>query len=475
MVGMGTESTPAWDSALGAFLWSAAAAAGSVAVMAMLVLVRRAVRRRLLLSRDQRRREYREFFTRLLAERRPDQPLPRLPKRILDPAFLDALGEVMERSAVNRVHVTVMCEITGCVETLCRATRSLAPHIRGRAARWLGRIGSRLAIPDVVRLLDDSSPRVRTAAIDALGSLASFRDDQSLQGLLRLLDRLGQGRAGAEGSLRPDLPFPALTSALAAHGSEAVPALIARLRSGQDVVRAIAADALANIPERPAHATDALLDALRDVDPEVRARAARAVARTGSADPLIPVIHALGDRVWFVRLQAARALGSLGYPRAAGALVTALLDESWQVRAAAADALRRLGPSAMMTLADTLLASRDRYAKEQIVEELQRTPMLRQQIDALEDEADTGLAAHRFLVEVARHGVTTVLIDELRGHASTAVRRRLVSVLGECDAPRVQAALHDVAANDPVGEVQDAACRVLVRARRRTGPPGRAA
>jgi len=108
--------------------------------------------------------------------------------------------------------------------------------------------------------------------------------------------------------------------------------------------------------------------------------------------------EALSDGTWFVRLQAARALGAIAHPRAIAPLVSALTDEYWQVRAAAADALRRLGNLAVPALTHCLFTSRDRYAKEQIVEELQRTSLIQEQIDAL-DEArpGAGFAAQRLV------------------------------------------------------------------------------
>jgi HEAT repeat protein len=144
------------------------------------------------------------------------------------------------------------------------------------------------------------------------------------------------------------------------------------------------------------------------------------------------------------------------------ALVTALTDEAWQVRAAAAEALRRVGGPAVSALTECLFESRDRYAKEQVVEELQRTPLLLEQVEALDGTHDgAAFAAQRFLREMARHGATSVLLDALRRHPRAGVRRRLVAVLGVVDAPRVIAALHDVAEHDRDAGVREASRRAL--------------
>jgi HEAT repeat protein len=88
-------------------------------------------------------------------------------------------------------------------------------------------------------------------------------------------------------------------------------------------VRETAADALARIgpPALPA-----LIDALRDRNPDVRNRAAQALARMGPpAKPAVPeLIVALHDSDWQVRRSAARALGQIGV--AAEEAVPALIE-----------------------------------------------------------------------------------------------------------------------------------------------------
>lgn len=92
-------------------------------------------------------------------------------------------------------------------------------------------------------------------------------------------------------------------------------------------VRETAADALARIGDA---AVPSLVETLEDPDREVRAQAARALARMGPrAEPAIPaLIAALNDSDKEVRMGAARALGQIG-PAAAEAvpdLIQALKD-----------------------------------------------------------------------------------------------------------------------------------------------------
>lgn len=92
-------------------------------------------------------------------------------------------------------------------------------------------------------------------------------------------------------------------------------------------VRETAADALARIGDA---AVPALIDTLADPDQEVRAQAARALARMGQkAEPAVPaLIHALDDPNQEVRQGAARALGQIGSgaEEAVPALIQAIKD-----------------------------------------------------------------------------------------------------------------------------------------------------
>jgi HEAT repeat protein len=93
----------------------------------------------------------------------------------------------------------------------------------------------------------------------------------------------------------------------------------------QETLQETAATALARIgPE----AIPALVQALRDADPQVRSQAALALARMGpDASPAVPALmEALSDRDENVRRCAARALGQVGPSARAAipALITAL-------------------------------------------------------------------------------------------------------------------------------------------------------
>lgn len=440
--------------------WALAVSGAVAAAAAACSWAWRFVRRSVLAQRDVRRSAYRAIVERLRVA--PDPvAVPDISSGVLaDDLFLSSLADACDDGgAEGRARLTIYAERFGYVDRLCDLSRSPWARQRARAARWLGRLAHPNGVADLGRLSEDRSVRVRSAAVAALGAV---RDTRALETLVTLLD--GQALSvGPRG-----VPMSCLTNALAAHGADAVLSLLPRLRSPSPAVRMAAADVLARTPHPDPLVRTALVAALDDPDGEVRARAAKAIGRSGDAGAAPPLVKALADPVWFVRLQAAKAIGVLAHERAVRALVTALTDEAWQVRAAAAEALRRVGGPAVPALTTCLFESRDRYAKEQVVEELQRTPWLLEQVEALDAmHAGAAFAAQRFLREMARHGATSVLLDALRRHPRAGVRRRLVAVLAVLDAPRVIAALHDLAEHDRDAGVRDASHRAL------TGRPDR--
>jgi HEAT repeat protein len=439
--------------------WALGISGAVVALAAACSWCWRAVRRAVLTHRDLRQAGVRAIVD-ALATREPGAAPDIVPRVLVDDVFLTCLAERFDQAPDElRARLAAHAEHFGYVTRFRALSRSTWARQRLRAARWLGRLQHRDGVPDLIQLAGDRSSRVRAAAVAALGTA---RDERAQSALAALLDE------HASGSGRRSVPVQVLTRALAAHGAAGISLALSRLRSPSAAVRTAAADVLASASGPHPGVCAALLSALDDGESEVRARAAKAIGNIGDAGAVGSLIKTLADPVWFVRLQTAKAIGALAHERAVRALVTALTDEAWQVRAAAAEALRRVGGPAVSALTECLFESRDRYAKEQVVEELQRTPLLLEQVEALDGTHDgAAFAAQRFLREMARHGATSALLDALRRHPRAGVRRRLVAVLGVVDAPRVIAALHDVAEHDRDAGVREASRRAL------TGRPDR--
>jgi HEAT repeat protein len=137
---------------------------------------------------------------------------------------------------------------------------------------------------------------------------------------------------------------------------------------------------------------DDLLLLAVDPLPEVRASAARALARA-DAQFAFPILSALtADPEWFVRLRAVVAIDTLNHPRSIPALVRALCDVNRQVRQRAATALSRLEPH-IEEILERVLATRDAYALQAMISALERSGGLTSLVEALKSPRNPRKAA----------------------------------------------------------------------------------
>lgn len=267
------------------------------------------------------------------------------------------------------------------LETLAGATRDRVPEIQAAAARALGRLERRDAIPFLLPLLASRDERVRSEAANAIAQ--SLRDDPPApgsaasveavldalraaprsDGLYRAVGRLpyetaGQVRA-AEALLR-DAILSADPPASAARGLESLgrrrPRLapleedtIERLRelAGRRSARAAAAvrrNAMLALVAWQAVDAQTVAAALDDEEFEIRRLAALVLAGAGSAftpeERVAFLNKALRDRAPHVRLEAIRSWARRVAPEhGCVPLVTALSDPDRHVVIAALDAL----------------------------------------------------------------------------------------------------------------------------------------
>jgi HEAT repeat protein len=206
--------------------------------------------------------------------------------------------------------------------------------LRRQAAWGLGRIGSeaRDSWPSLAARLDDPEEAVRLEAVRALGRLRSAEARAVLF------------RAAAD---RSDAVRWAATDALATIGLEASDSTtLADLLGATDpYLRAFGAWALGEGGKQAAWTSPSLTRRLEDVDPDVRAVAATAIGRLGSAEAAVPALTlALQDHDERVRREAADALGRMGSAARAAlaALDAARGDASEEVRQAASVAVTRV-------------------------------------------------------------------------------------------------------------------------------------
>lgn len=133
------------------------------------------------------------------------------------------------------------------------------------------------------------------------------------------------------------------SAALAAVDETHLPALLGALATGDADARWWAVCALARLSNN--RATDALLTAAADPDPEVRTAALHALGHEVRRAPeaVTPLLFALGDRSLYVARIAADALIHIGEPAVPGLIRALENDAAPQVRANAVRALALIG------------------------------------------------------------------------------------------------------------------------------------
>jgi HEAT repeat protein len=274
------------------------------------------------------------------------------------------------------------------------ATGPPSMSLAGAAAFALAQLGpdAAPAVPDLIKALGHKRPEDRTLAVQALGRVGGqspeavaalgrvLADDKELPAVqLAAVDALGKlGEAGtaplveALKSKKADVRRAAVT-ALAqspALPAAAVPALAGRLRDDAPSVRTSAAAALGEIGERAKEAAPDLGRALAEngQPPEVVKAAAAALARLGDTGTAA-LVAALKDKQPAVRAAAAAAMGDvrMAPPSAVNALAEALGDDDSGVRVAAADSLGNIGRRAK-----SALSALEQHAKSDPNEEVRR-------------------------------------------------------------------------------------------------------
>lgn len=291
--------------------------------------------------------------------------------------------------------------------------------VKSSAAEKLGRMRCEASTGKLVSLLDERTGEIVPVTVRALSKIGTR------EALEAVLDRLPDLYS------RSIVSRKSIESSLRNFGPAAVPDLV---RYGElyvdPVSRASALEVLGVLG-----APEALPLAIRNLghgDSEVRAKALKAIGAAGGGLPpgeKDRIAALLDDPVWFVRLQAAKALGTLRHGKAEPVLAKRLMDDNWQVRNAAATAIVLTSDNAIGIFLDTL-GTTDRYAKESVCEEIQKTDFVYRLIDNLvSPEGETYGKSREILKIMASLGYGTPLREYLESGADDGIRRELTLIV----------------------------------------------
>ena len=328
------------------------------------------------------RRWYRgRYFTRLsertlaLREQWPDILSGKIPGsawrlNALDCQIVeDILLDNIEVSQKDQVPKLLAClRNSGLLDLRIREARTSQGWERRSALLRLGRTRAPEAVPALVEALESASEETRIAAVRGLGRIGRP------QAAVLLLDIFAAG----------DLQVPehTLKNALMNCCREAPEVLLPHLNRTSGRTRELIARVLAELADPSLG--DELLVLAADALPEVRASAARALAKV-RPDVSFPVLSTLvSDAEWFVRLRAVIALSSLDHPGKTHVLLRALCDSNRHVRQRAAWTLARMHQGKEDILVE-VVATHDNYALQAFLSELERCGSLEAALDRLGD------------------------------------------------------------------------------------------
>lgn len=250
--------------------------------------------------------------------------------RLAPSAHHDLIGRLLLRP-LRVARGEVVGAIRAAAEALGHDRRWLAgltDHrwwVRADSARALGLIRSSDALEGLTRALADDSEEVRAAAVESLGLL----------GDVRAIPALLEGLASGSRQQRVRV-----VEALRSFGPAATPGLLGHAAAAPGDRRTVAG-VLGQIGG--ADALPVLIGWMSDPDPAVRAASLEAAGTLGIDDRAhYFVLRALEDEALEVRAMAARALARS--PRqGTSRYLEPRLDDAWDVAVQSALALRRLG------------------------------------------------------------------------------------------------------------------------------------
>lgn len=285
----------------------------------------------------------------------------------------------------------------------------------------LGKMRSASSTDKLIPMLKHDDIEIVSVTVRALCKIGS------LEGLKGILDRL------------PVLYEKSLTARktveafLLNFGNRAVPMLLEYAgQSNNAAIKASLLEVLSHI--RAGEALPMAVEAFRDEDPEVRAKALKVVATTAVDEDSFDweqVIPLVNDPVWFVRLHAARALGKKKYPKALDVLGKLLLDENWRVRNAGAVALTNMADASLDTFADVLRPD-DSYIRASVSEEIQKTRYVDRLIENLESADGNIREKSREILDImCSIGFQTPLIRYMETGENEKIKKVLGGILRE--------------------------------------------
>lgn len=363
-------------------------------------------------------------------------------RQLVDLAFGRSLKTPPARSLFNRWVARLLWS-----SRIFSVPRALALHELGQ----LSPVHASVFLADA---LLDPSMMVRRLAVESMG------ENRYPQAIPLLLEELR--RAVEEGN---DISLRTIKSALVRYEIADMEPFLPFFEHSTQRMRFFVIDTLREICQRAAG--DTLLGAesfsaemrrvveercCRDEFADVRARAAGVVRHFRDSHAIAALHRLLQDENEFVRMHAVRACTHQFYRALLPELRLRLTDPRWRVREAAVRTMITLAPQGLEQLYQFFAATQDRYASEQIAEELENRGLIKSLVEVLASGTRATQLPLRVCGKLLQMGYTSMLITELGKVTRTELRISFIEALRMAPEKEFMAVLREIAEPHPEAE-----------------------
>jgi len=304
---------------------------------------------------------------------------------------------------------------------------------RALAVDHLGNLAPEFSQVFVAEALHDPSTQVRRVAVEAIGK------NRHPAAIPLLLEELR--KAIDEGN---DVSLRTTKSALVCYNLEDLPHFVPFLSHPSRRVRFFVVDALREIFVKASRYTSIsranlspeirqvfLTKVVSDTFADVRARGAAVITHFHEPAATDALRKLLADENEFVRLHTVRVCNDPFYSDLVPDIVRCLADNKWRVREAATQTLSAFGHRGTNELYRYFIVAKDRYAAEQITEEIQRTGLIRDILEELAKGGEDAGLAQDVCRKMALMGKTTLLTQAVSANIAPEARILLMESMME--------------------------------------------
>jgi HEAT repeat protein len=335
---------------------------------------------------------------------------------------------------------------------------------RAIAVAHLGKLAPHFAQPFLAKALEDPAVEVRRVAVASMGR---NRFPEAVPLLVSELVRaIEQGN---------DVSLRTMKAALIQYRLEDLADFIEHIRHTERRGRFFVIDSIRQICERAASEgrlskndfPPALYDLLlrqcaEDEFEDVRARTSAIICYFRDERAVAVLRRLTRDENEFVRLHAVRSCADPYFVDLIPDLVSRLTDKKWRVREAAVRTLNRMGYEAREQLYRFFIECTDRFASEQISEELQRMGVLSELVATIAQGGDSALLAQSVADKLVSLGKTSVLLSTMAISDSSSACVALMDALAANPGTEYMQLLREFS-ESRTGQVQTKAKQILRR------------